>query len=140
MNTILYYVCFSGIFGEFFLHELQEATVRGGLTVKLMVLSSPRCDISMADVLRSSCFLELKLCSSSTVSVAMAITPLCESGGNYGMRHATVVIFLQFKIFLLDLRITLKLHLSGVGRAPLHSSVKTSTRHFHWGRKLQFRQ
>ena len=30
-------------------------------------------------------------------------------------------------------------HCSPIGRAPLHSSVKTSTRCFHWGRKLQSR-
>ena len=30
-------------------------------------------------------------------------------------------------------------HCSPIGRAALHSSVKTSTWCFHWGRKLQFR-
>ena len=31
-------------------------------------------------------------------------------------------------------------HCSPIRRAPLHSNVKTSTRCFHWGRKLQSRQ
>ena len=31
-------------------------------------------------------------------------------------------------------------HSSSIGRAPLHTSVKTSTRYFHGGRKLQSRQ